>query len=71
VQTEPPVPVQPGPQWITFGVPVAEGAVTSQLVVFNPALKTVKVTSNPEAIVSGLQEPSTAGEVAVAGTYAT
>ena len=37
-QTEQPVfpsPAQPGPQWITFlGVPVAEGAVTSQLVVF-------------------------------------
>lgn len=38
VQTEPPEPVQPGPQWITFGVPVADGAVISQPVVFNPSL---------------------------------
>ena len=40
-QTDPPAPPlrdQPGPQWITFGVPVAEGAVTSQLVEFNPSL---------------------------------
>jgi len=36
--TDPPDPVQPGPQWITFGVPVAEGAVTSQFVVFSPSL---------------------------------
>ena len=38
VQTDPPDPVQPGPQWIKFGVPVSEGAVTSQVVVFSPAL---------------------------------
>jgi hypothetical protein len=40
-QTEPPVLpsiAHPGPQWITFGVPVAEGAVTSQLVLFTPSL---------------------------------
>lgn len=41
MQTEPlefPFAAQPGPQWITFGVFVAEGAVTSQLVVFKPSL---------------------------------
>jgi len=38
VQTDPPDPVQPGPQWIRFGVPVSEGAVTNQVVVFSPAL---------------------------------
>ena len=36
VHTEPPAPVQPGPQWSTLAVPVAEGAVTSQFVVFSP-----------------------------------
>jgi hypothetical protein len=36
-QTEAPDPAA-GPQLITFGVPVAEGAVTSQLVVFKPSL---------------------------------
>src|SRR3974390_138020 len=41
VQTEPPAPpprAQPGPQWSTFGVPVADGAVISQAVVFKPSL---------------------------------
>ena len=39
-QTEPPRPFEedPGPQWITSGVPVAEAAVTSQSVVFRPSL---------------------------------
>jgi hypothetical protein len=30
--------LEPGPQWITFAVPVAEGAVTNQPVVFRPSL---------------------------------
>jgi hypothetical protein len=63
VQTEP--EVEAGPQLITFGVPVADGAVSSQPLVFNPALKTVSVTSNPEAIVSSLHVP---GVAAVGGT---
>ena len=40
-QTDPPAPppsAQPGPQWMTFGVPVAEGAVTSHPVAFKPSL---------------------------------
>lgn len=65
VHTEPPE-VEPGPQWITSGVPVAEGAVISQSVVFKPALKTVSVTSSPDAIVSSLHDPSTAGVGGVA-----
>jgi hypothetical protein len=36
-QTEALVPAA-GPQLITFGVPVAEGAVISQLVLFKPSL---------------------------------
>src|SRR5579863_5039857 len=43
VQTEPPAPVHPGPQCSTFGVPVADGAVISQVVVFRPSLYTVRV----------------------------
>jgi hypothetical protein len=39
-QTGAPKPelLEAGPQWITFFVPVAESAVTSQFVVFKPAL---------------------------------
>ena len=33
-----PAPLEPAPQCSTLGVPVAEGAVTSQLVVFRPSL---------------------------------
>jgi hypothetical protein len=63
VQTE--VVVEPGPQLMTSCVPVAEGAVISQPLVFNPALKTVSVTSNGDATVSSLQVP---GEPALGGT---
>jgi hypothetical protein len=49
-QTEPPE-VEPGPQWMTSFVPVYESAVINQFVVFKPALKTVSVTSNGDAIV--------------------
>ena len=59
------------PQFITFGVPVAEGAVISQLVVFKPTLKTVSVTSNAGATVFALQDPGTAGVVPEAGVEAT
>lgn len=52
-QTEPPEPVQPGPQWITFGVPVADGAVMYQLVVFRPSLYTVTVDSRADACEPG------------------
>jgi hypothetical protein len=70
VQTEAPSEVARAepPQFMTFGVPVAEGAVISQLVVFNPALKTVSVTSSSGATVSGLHDPGTAGVVPLAGT---
>ena len=43
VHTEPPAPAKPGPQWIRFATPVSEGAVTRQVVVFSPTLKTVSV----------------------------
>ena len=33
-----PHPVQPGPQWITLGVPVAEGPVIYQVVVLRPTV---------------------------------
>lgn len=51
VQTDLPAPA-PGPQLITAGVPVAEGAVTSQLppasgvLGFSPSLYTVSVDSS-------------------------
>src|ERR1019366_10154965 len=48
VQMEPAEP-EPGPQSMTLGVPVAEGAVMSQSVVFNPALKTVRGTNRPRS----------------------
>jgi hypothetical protein len=51
-QTEPPE-AEPGPQWMTPFVPVAESAVISQFVVFRPALKTVSVTSNGDASEPG------------------
>jgi hypothetical protein len=38
VQTEPPFGANAGPQWITFAVPVADGAVICQLVVSRPSL---------------------------------
>lgn len=56
VQTE---GVEVGPQLMTFGVPVADGAVSCQPLVLSPALKTVRVTSNPDAIVWSLQVPRT------------
>ena len=61
-QTEPPE-VEPGPQWITFGVPVAEAAVTNHPLWFKPALKTVRVTSKGFAMVSSLQEPGVTAPV--------
>jgi hypothetical protein len=51
---------------MTFGVPVADGAVTSQFVLFSPALKTVRVTSRGSATVSELQDPTS---VVVGATY--
>jgi hypothetical protein len=62
-QTELPRPaaVEPGPQWITFFVPVAESAVISHEVVFKPALKTVSVDKSDGAMVSPLHEPGLGG----------
>jgi hypothetical protein len=68
------VGVTAGPQLITLGVPVAEGAVSSQLEVLRPALKTVRVTRSADATVWSLQDPKVGrtGGVAVGspGVYA-
>jgi hypothetical protein len=62
-QTEPPKPaaVEPGPQWITFGVPVAEGAVISQFVLFKPSLYTVTVDRRDDACEPWKHEPGVEG----------
>ncbi len=60
VQTDPP-DVDPGPQCNTLAVPVAEGAVTSQVVVFRPSLYTVSVESSADACDPGKQEPGVGG----------
>ena len=69
VQTEPPVPrwVHPGPQWSTLGVPVAEGAVIYQVVVFRPSLYTVRVESSAVASDPGKHEPGVGGWVVGSG----
>jgi hypothetical protein len=62
VQIDPPVwpfAAQPGPQWRTFAVPVADGAVTSQFVVFKPSLKNVSVVSSCGTVLK--QEPGVGG----------
>jgi hypothetical protein len=42
-------------------VPVAEGAVTSQVVVFKPSLYTVRVANNAGACEPGKHEPAVVG----------
>ena len=71
VQTEPPVPplaAHPGPQWSTLGVPVADGAVMYQLVVFRPSLYTVRVERSEVASDPGKHEPGVGGWVVGSGS---
>jgi hypothetical protein len=67
VQTDPPPPGQPGPQCSTFAVPVADGAVICQVVVFRPSLYTVKVESSAVASDPGKHEPGVGGWVVGSG----
>ena len=63
-----PSAVQPGPQWITSAVPVAEGAVTIQFVVFKPSPYTVSVAFNGP-VCPCQQVPAVGGWVVSSGNW--